>query len=83
MATKDEILVKVSGIIAKQLKVEEAEIKLEKSLIDDLNADSLDIVELVMTMEEKFDLEIPDEDAETLKTVGDALTYLKSKGKVH
>ena len=65
MATKDEILVKVSGIIAKQLKVDEAEIKLEKSLIDDLNADSLDIVELVMSMEDEFGFEIPDSEAES------------------
>tara|TARA_Y100000780_G_C13695385_1_gene421399 strand:- start:10037 stop:10282 length:246 start_codon:yes stop_codon:yes gene_type:complete len=78
-----EIDGKLKEIIVEQLSVDEDRIKAESSFIDDLGADSLDIVELVMTMEEKFDLEIPDEDAETLKTVGDALTYLKSKGKVH
>ena len=80
MATKDEILVKVSGIIAKQLKVEEAEIKLEKSLIDDLNADSRDIVELVMSMEDEFGFEIPDTEAEKLRTVADAVNYIAANG---
>lgn len=80
MATKAEILSQVSGIIAKQLKVDEAEIKLEKSLIDDLNADSLDIVELVMSMEDEFGFEIPDSDAEKLRTVGDAVDYIASHG---
>lgn len=80
MATKDEILVKVSGIIAKQLKVDEAEIKLEKSLIDDLNADSLDIVELVMSMEDEFGFEIPDSEAEKLRTVADAVNYIATNG---
>lgn len=80
METKAEILVKVSGIIAKQLKVEETEIKLEKSLIDDLNADSLDIVELVMSMEDEFGFEIPDSDAEKLRTVGDAVDYIAANG---
>ena len=80
METKAEILVKVSGIIAKQLKVEETEIKLEKSLIDDLNADSLDIVELVMSMEDEFGFEIHDSDAEKLRTVGDAVDYIAANG---
>lgn len=78
-----EIDNRLKEIIVDQLSVDEERIKAESSFIEDLGADSLDIVELVMTMEEKFDLEIPDEDAETLKTVGDALTYLKAKGKVH
>ena len=78
-----EIDGKLKEIIVEQLSVDEERIKAEASFIDDLGADSLDIVELVMTMEEKYDLEIPDEDAETLKTVGDAITYLKGKGKVH
>ena len=80
MATKAEILGKVSGIISKQLKVDEAEIKLEKSLIDDLNADSLDIVELVMSMEDEFGFEIPDTEAEKLRTVGDAVDYIAANG---
>lgn len=74
---------KVKEIIVEQLSVDEDRVKLEASFIDDLGADSLDIVELVMTMEEKFDIEIPDEDAEGLRTVGDVNEYLKGKGKVH
>lgn len=73
---------KVSKIIEEQLGVEADRIKPEASFIDDLGADSLDIVELVMAMEEEFDIEIPDEDAEGLKTVQNVVDYLKSKGKV-
>ena len=73
---------KVKSIIADQLGVGEDEIKPESSFIEDLGADSLDIVELVMAMEEEFDLEIPDEDAEKLRTVGDVANYLEKKGKV-
>ncbi len=74
---------KVREIIVEQLSVDDDRIKLEASFIDDLGADSLDIVELVMTMEEKFGIEIPDEDAEKLRTVGDVVSYLKTKGKLH
>ena len=70
---------KVSKIIAEQLNVEEEKIKPSASFINDLGADSLDIVELVMAMEEEFGLDIPDQDAEGLKTVGDVLKYLKDK----
>jgi acyl carrier protein len=73
---------KVKEIIVDQLGVEADKVKMEASFIDDLGADSLDIVELVMAMEEEFDLEIPDEDAEKLKTVGDVVKYLESKGKL-
>ncbi|MEQ1721699.1 MAG: acyl carrier protein [Pseudobdellovibrio sp.] len=73
---------KVKDIIVEQLGVDPEKVKAEASFIDDLGADSLDIVELVMAMEEEFDLEIPDEDAEKLKTVNDVQTYLTSKGKV-
>jgi acyl carrier protein len=73
---------KVKKIIEEQLGVEGDKIKENASFIDDLGADSLDIVELVMAMEEEYDIEIPDEDAEKLKTVGDVSTYLKGKGKV-
>lgn len=73
---------KVKDIIVDQLGVDPEKVKMEASFIDDLGADSLDIVELVMAMEEEFDLEIPDEDAEKLKTVGDVATYLQAKGKV-
>jgi acyl carrier protein len=68
---------KVISIIAEQLGVEEDEIKLEASFIDDLGADSLDIVELVMALEEEYGIEIPDEDAEKIKTVQDAINYIK------
>ncbi len=72
---------KVKDIIVEQLGVDPEKVKAEASFIDDLGADSLDIVELVMAMEEEFDLEIPDEDAEKLRTVNDVASYLASKGK--
>jgi acyl carrier protein len=70
---------KVKEIIVDQLGVEIGQVKPEASFIDDLGADSLDTVELVMAFEEEFELEIPDEDAGKIKTVGDAITYIKSK----
>lgn len=72
---------KIKDIIVEQLGVDPEKVKPEASFIDDLGADSLDIVELVMAMEEEFDLEIPDEDAEKLKTVNDVTSYLQAKGK--
>ena len=69
---------KVKNIIADQLGVGEDEIKPESSFIEDLGADSLDIVELVMAMEEEFEVEIPDEEAENIKTVGDAINYINT-----
>jgi acyl carrier protein len=69
---------KVKEIIVKQLNVDEADVKPEASFIDDLDADSLDTVELIMAFEEEFDLEIPDEEAEKIKTVGDAINYIES-----
>lgn len=69
---------KIKKIIEEQLGVEGDRIKEEASFIEDLGADSLDIVELVMAMEEEYDIEIPDEDAEKLKTVGDVVTYLEN-----
>jgi acyl carrier protein len=69
----------VKEIIIDQLGVDEGQVKVEASFIDDLGADSLDTVELVMAFEEKFDIEIPDEDAEKMRTVGDAITYLTEK----
>ena len=68
---------KVNEIIVDQLGVEAEQVKPEASFIDDLGADSLDTVELVMAFEEEFDLEIPDEDAEKIVTVGDAIQYIK------
>lgn len=67
---------KVKAIIVEQLGINEDEVKPEASFIDDLGADSLDIVELVMAMEEEFEIEIPDEEAENIKTVGDAIKYI-------
>jgi acyl carrier protein len=72
---------KVKNIIADQLGVGEDEIKPESSFIEDLGADSLDIVELVMAMEEEFEVEIPDEEAENIKTVGDAINYITTHKK--
>ena len=72
---------KIRKIIEEQLGVESDRIKPEASFLEDLGADSLDIVELVMAMEEEFELEIPDEEAESLKTVQNVMDYLKSKGK--
>ena len=69
---------KVKDIIIEQLGVDEEEVKMEASFIDDLGADSLDIVELIMALEEEFDLEIPDKEAEKIATVGDAVEYIKA-----
>lgn len=71
---------KVKEIIVEQLGVNADQVKPEASFIEDLGADSLDTVELVMAFEEEFGAEIPDEDAEKLKTVGSVIEYLKSKG---
>ena len=70
---------RVREIIVDQLGVSVEEIKPEASFIDDLGAGSLDIVELVMALEEAFDVEIPDDDAERIQTVGDALTYIRER----
>lgn len=69
---------KVKKIIVEQLGVDEDDIAMESSFIDDLGADSLDIVELIMALEEEFDLEIPDSEAERITTVGDAVEYIKN-----
>ena len=70
---------KIKGIIAEQLGVKPEEITPQSSFIDDLGADSLDTVELVMALEEEFGIEIPDEDAEKMTTVGDAIKYIEEK----
>ena len=69
---------KIKGIIAEQLGLEADEIKMESSFVDDLGADSLDIVELIMALEEEFDIEIPDEDAEKISIVGDIVEYIRA-----
>jgi acyl carrier protein len=78
MAAVDE---KVKQIIVEQLGVDEAEVTPTASFVDDLGADSLDTVELVMAFEEAFDIEIPDEDAEKIKTVQDAVSYITEHAK--
>jgi acyl carrier protein len=70
---------RVTALIVEQLGVSKNEANIKASFIDDLGADSLDIVELVMSLEEEFDVEIPDEDAEKMQTIGDAVSYLKER----
>ncbi len=79
MADANEVMEKVRGIIVDQLGVEAAQVTPEASFIDDLGADSLDIVELIMAFEEEFDLDIPDEDAEKIASVQDAVDYIKDR----
>ena len=74
------MLEKMKEIIAEQLSVDESEIELSSNFKDDLGADSLDLFELVMSMEEEFGVEIPSEDLEKIPTVGDVIDYLKAKG---
>ena len=75
--SSEEILERVKAIIVEQLGVSDTAVTMEASFIDDLGADSLDIVELVMAIEEEFDIEIPDGDAEKVVTVGDVVDYIK------
>jgi acyl carrier protein len=70
---------KIRKRIADQLSIGEDEIRMDSSFADDLGADSLDIVELIMALEEEFDMEIPDEDAEKISTVGDVVEYIKAR----
>lgn len=75
--SSEEIFEKIKAIIVEQLGVAESAVTMDASFIDDLGADSLDIVELVMAMEEEFDIEIPDEEAEKVVTVRDVVDYIK------
>ena len=77
----DEITEKVKKLIIEQLEVAPDKVKPEASFADDLKADSLAVVELVLALEEQFKIEIPDEDTEKIKTVGDAVNYIKSHAK--
>ncbi len=70
---------KVKQVIAEQLGVDESAVTMDASFVEDLGADSLDIVELIMGLESEFDIEIPDEDAEKISTVGDAYNYIKDR----
>ncbi|NLY55166.1 MAG: acyl carrier protein [Firmicutes bacterium] len=74
-----DVFEQVREIVVEQLGVAEEEVTMSASFVDDLGADSLDIVELVMAFEDKFDLEIPDEAAEGITTVGDAVNYIKER----
>ena len=76
--SSEEIFEKVKAIIVEQLGVADTAVTMEASFIDDLGADSLDIVELVMAIEEEFDVEIPDEKLEGIKTVGDIAKYIEA-----
>lgn len=75
--TQEEILEKLKGIIVAQLGIEEEKVRPEATFVDDLSADSLDIVDLVMNIEQEFDIEIPDSDAEKIVTVGDVVNYIQ------
>ena len=75
----EEVQAILKEIVMDRLNAEEEQIKPEASFVEDLGADSLDIVELIMGIEEEFDIEIPDEDAEKLTTVGEAMNYVKAK----
>ena len=77
--TEQELMEKVTNVVVEKLGVKAEQVKLEASFVDDLGADSLDRVELVMALEDEFDIEIPDEDAEKLVKVSDAVSYVKSK----
>ncbi|MFY4773855.1 acyl carrier protein [Metabacillus sp. RGM 3146] len=74
-----DVLERVTKIVIDRLGVEESQVKPEASFKDDLGADSLDVVELVMELEDEFDMEISDEDAEKIATVGDAVNYIQSQ----
>jgi acyl carrier protein len=75
--SSEEVFEKVKGIIVEQLGAADTAVTMEASFIDDLGADSLDIVELIMALEEEFDIDIPDADAEKVVTVGDVVNYIK------
>jgi acyl carrier protein len=79
MAVTENLEERVKKIITEQLAVDAAEVTPQAQFVQDLGADSLDTVELVMALEEEFDVEIPDEDAEKIKTVGEAVSYIKDK----
>ena len=78
---ENQVLETVKKVVVEQLGVADSEVKKESSFVDDLGADSLDTVELVMALEEAFGCEIPDEDAEKIKTLGDTVTYIMAHGK--
>ena len=70
---------KIRDILAKQLKIDKSEITLESNIVEDLGADSLDMIELIMAIEEEYDFEVPDDDVTGIKTVADAVEYIETK----
>ncbi len=78
MHTEEQVFDKVAGIVSEQMGVDKSEIKKVTSFVNDLNADSLDTVELVMEFEDEFDMSIPDEEAEKIQTVGAAVEFIMS-----
>jgi len=78
---EQQVFDQVKKVVVEQLGVNESEVTREASFVDDLGADSLDTVELVMALEESFSTEIPDEDAEKIKTIGDTVSYISSHAK--
>jgi acyl carrier protein len=79
--SREEILAQLKPVVAEQLGVDESEVREDASFTEDLNADSLDLVELIMSLEEKFGLQISDEDAEKLTTVGEAVDFISEHVK--
>lgn len=75
----DSLREQIRGLVSEQLGVDAAELTSESNILDDLGADSLDVVELVMAIEEAFDIEVPDEDAETMRTLGDVERYVSAR----
>ena len=78
---REELLEKVKAVIVEQLNVDDDDVTEDASFVDDLGADSLDIVELVMALEEEFGISIPDEEAENIKTVGDAVNFISANAR--
>ena len=74
--TKDDIFIQIKEMLVEQLGVDESDVSMEASFQDDLDADSLDLVEMIMEMEDKFGVKIPDEEAEKIRTVGEAVEYV-------
>ena len=77
--SSDNVFESVKSILVDQLNISEDSVQMDSLFVDDLNADSLDMVELVIAMEQEFNISIPDEEAERIKTVGDAVEFIKSK----